>query len=310
MNFPSSIFTLKIPGFIGILFIANVLFSQGSGDAGLISSGDFDSRSRSEDTPSRIYFLQKAGVGSGDAICLSSEFHLDWNIWGGINLWFAVPYRVTIGDLATVHGLGDLRVVFSHTLAEAGDFVVKINVGGLIPSGNGNKEQEGKSLPMVYQPSQGSASFMVSSMFYFRSWNLSVGYQRPVSGNRNQFTKAIWDNDNAVSEYPDSPELRCGDDLLIRVSKYFDRPRARYSLSLLPGFRLSEDQIMSDGKRLVVEGSSGFSLNVTAGVEVRLGTYGYFHFLAAFPVLQRDVYPDGLDRIVQAIAGFGVQLPE
>jgi hypothetical protein len=67
---------------------------------------------------------------------------------------------------------------------------------------------------------------------------------------------------------------------------------------------------MKDGKLSPVDGSSGFSLNVNAGMEIRMGKYGYFHFLAAFPVLERDVYPDGLDRIVQVIAGFGIQLPE
>jgi hypothetical protein len=275
-----------------------------------MSSGDFDSRSRATDTPTRLYIIQKAGLASGGAICLASEFHFDWNIWGGINIWFSLPYRATIGDIGTIHGLGDLRVVFSHTLAEAGDFTVKINVGGVIPSGNADKESNGKPLPMVYQNSQGSTSFLVSSMFYFRSWNLSLGYQRPVTGNGNHFTQAAWGNVEEVEEFPDSPGLWCGEDLIIRIRKNFDRTRAKYSLSLVPAFRLKEDRIMSNGKLMPVDGSSGFSLNVNAGVEVRLGTNGYFHFLAALPVLQRDTYPDGLDRTVEVLAGFGVQLPE
>jgi hypothetical protein len=131
-----------------------------------------------------------------------------------------------------------------------------------------------------------------------------------VSGNDNRFTQASWDNTEEVSKFPDSPGLWCGDDLIMRIRKDFDRPKAHYSLSILPAYRLKEDRILVDGKLAPVEGSSGFSLNVNAGVEVRLGTYGYFHFLAAFPVLEREVYTDGLDRVVQVIAGFGIQLPE
>jgi hypothetical protein len=163
---------------------------------------------------------------------------------------------------------------------------------------------------MVYQPSQGAASFMLSSIFYFRSWNLSLGYQRPVGGNNNQFTKVAWDNSEDVNEFPDSPGLWCGDDLLVRIRKDFDRPKAQYTLSLVPAFRLNDDRILVDGKLAPVDGSSGFSLNVNAGMELRLGTYGYFHLLAAVPVLQRDIYPDGLDRVVQVMVGFGVQFPE
>lgn len=297
---------------LGILLLTLPLFTaaQGSGDAGMWSSGDFDSRSRLTDTPTRLYVFQKAGMSNQDVICLSSEFQFDWNVWGGINFWFAIPYQVSLGDLTSTNGIGDFRVVLSHTLAEAGDFVVKINVGGVIPSGNAKDEFEGKPLPMVYQSSQGAASFLVSSMFYFRHWNLSVGYQRYISASKNSFTKQSWDMDERVEEFPDSPGLWNGDDLSFRLRKDFDRPKAQYSLSVLPAFRLSEDRIQVDGKTLKVDGSDGFSLNVTAGVELRMGKAGYFHFLAAVPVIQREVYPDGLNRVFMVMAGFGVQLPD
>ena len=285
-------------------------FSQGSGDAGMMSSGDFDSRSRATDTPTRIYVVERAGLGQGNAISFSSEFQLDWNIWGGINLWFAVPYQFITGDLATVHGVGDLRIVFSHTLAEAGDFAVKVNVGGVVPSGYADEDMDGVPLPMAYQRSQGSASFLLSSMFYYRTWNLSIGYQRMAGPNRNGFTQDAWSMGEDVDDFPDSPGLWCGDDLLFRLRKNFDRPRATYNISLLPGFRLTEDRIKAGDGYENVAGSSGFSLNISAGMEVRLGKYGYFHLLAAAPVLGREVYADGLERTVVVTAGIGVQLPE
>lgn len=295
---------------LGSFPIPAQLIAQGSGDAGLQSSGDFDSRSRLGDTPSRIYFLQNAGMGPGNSIHLTSEVQLDWNIWGGINLWFSVPYQFTTGDLATVHGVGDLRLVLNHTLAEAGDFVVKLNIGGVIPSGYADKETEGKPLPMAYQNSQGAASFLVSAVFYYRHWSLSSGYQRVVSGNSNRFTKAGWGDAEQVKEFADSPGLWRGDDLGFRIRKEIDRPKANYSLSLLPAFRLMDDRILEDGKLVPVAGSSGFFLNVSAGVEARLGKLGYFHFLAAVPIVQRDAYPDGLKRSFLIQAGFGVQFPE
>jgi hypothetical protein len=303
-------FAKKLWIWFGIILIPAIIYSQGSGDAGMMISGDFDSRSRAADTPSRIYFLERAGLGQGNTISLASEFQLDWNIWGGINLWFALPYHFVTGDLATVHGVGDLRVVFSHTLAEAGDLTVKINVGGVVPSGYADEDKDGNPLPMAYQRSQGSASFLLSSLFYFRGWNLSAGYQRRVGPNNNAFTKDAWNGIEDVKDFSDSPGLWCGDDLVFRVRKDFDRSRASYSLSLLPAFRLSDDRIKVEGQYEPVEGSSGFSLNVSAGGEVRMGKYGYFHFLAAAPVLKRDVYSDGLERTVVITAGFGVQLPE
>jgi len=287
-----------------------VVFSQGSGDAGLQSSGEMDSRSDASDTPTRIYFLERAGIGNENTVCLTSEVQFDWNIWGGINIWFALPYQYNMGGLATVHGVGDLRVSLSHTLAEAGEFVVKISFGGVIPSGDAGKEVEGKPLPMVYQPSQGSASFLVSSIFYYRLWSLSAGYQRPVSGNGSNFTHLAWDNSEDIKKYPESPGLLSGDDLVFRVRKDIKRPKARYSISLLPSFRLNEDRILQGGRLVPVENTSGFSMNVNAGIELMLGNNGYFHFLAGVPVFERDHYPDGLDRAVVVVAGFGLRLPE
>jgi len=292
------------------LLFVNTVLAQGGGDAGLLSSGDFDSRSRATDTPSRIYVLERAGLTSDNVISLGSEFQMDWNVWGGINIWFALPYQYTTGSLATAHGVGDLRAVVSHTLAESGDFTVKLNFGGVIPSGRANEEIDGKPLPMVYQVSQGMPSFLASAIFYLKSWSLAAGYQRFFSANENSFTKASWNDDEDVKDFPDSPGLWPGDDLAFRLSKNFDRPKAHYSLSVLPACRLKQDRILNEGKYVSVDGSSGWTLNINAGMEIKLGNYGYFHFLAAVPVVQREVYTDGLDRVVVVTAGFGVQFPE
>ena len=137
-----------------------------------------------------------------------------------------------------------------------------------------------------------------------------MGYQRPVSGNSNQFKQYEWDNPDMVEEFPDSPGLWCGDDLVIRAGMNIDHPRAKYSISLVPALRLSDDRILQGDNLVPVDGSCGFSLNVNAGLELKLGSYGYFHFLAALPVLQRETYPDGLDRIITVMAGFGIQFPD
>jgi len=286
-------------------------FSQGNGDAGLQSSSTLDLGSLGDDHPTSMILLEKAGIGPDKTICLSTEYRLDWNVWGGVKLWFALPYHYTTGNLGFTHGLGDLRVMGSIALVEKEEFTLLLDVGGVLPSGKADEAtDDGKPLPMVYQPSQGSAGFIVGAAAFYRLWNVSTGYQNHLSANKNNFTQAAWNDPEKVVDYPDSPGLWCGDDISLRLQKDFLTLKSHYYVSAIALYRLNKDKIIQEDEWVTVKGTDGFSMNLAGGLEMKMGRTGLFRLQAAIPLFRRESYPDGLNRDFLLMAGFGLRFPE
>jgi hypothetical protein len=292
------------------IFASETSYSQGNGDAGLQSSGILDLGALGDDQPTKMLFLETAALGPDKTICLTTEYRLDWKVWNGINIWFALPYNYNYGNLAFTQGLGDLRAMISLNLVEKEEFTMKLSVGGVLPSGKSNLEKDGKPLPMVYQPSQGNAGFIAGVAAFYRLWSISAGYQNHLSSNKNDFTQASWNDPELVYDYPDSPGLWCGDDISLRLQKSFLTLKAHYYVSAVSLYRLNKDRIQQDGDLMTVDGTDGFSLNLCAGAEIKLGKHGLFRVSAAMPVFRRETYPDGLNRDFTLMAGFGLRLPD
>lgn len=308
--FPTLCHRKLVPVIAG-LFMTTASWSQGNGDAGLQSSGHFGLGALTDDHPTTVSLLGTAGLGTGNAVCLTAEYRFDWNVWGGVNIWLALPYHFTYGDLAYTHGLGDLRVMAGLALVEKAEFTLMLNAGGVVPSGKSDLETpDGDPLPMIYQPSQGSAGFMAGAIASYRLWSLAAGYQNHLSANDNGFTKSAWPDPGKVAGYPDSPGLWCGDDILLRLQKSFVTLKAHYFVSAAGLYRLQEDMITGNEGPAPVDGSDGLSINISAGLEARMGKAGYFRIQAAIPLLMKESYPDGLERIFSVMAGIGVRIPE
>jgi hypothetical protein len=296
---------------LAALFMAEQSYSQGNGDAGLQSSGILDLGALGDDQPTKMLLLETAALGPDKTICLTTEYRLDWNVWGGINIWFALPYNYNIGNLAFTHGLGDLRAMASIAIVEKEEFTLILDIGGVLPSGKSDLEtDDGKPLPMVYQPSQGNAGFIAGMAAFYHLWSLSAGYQNHLSANENHFTRDAWNDPEKVVDYPDSPGLWCGDDISLRLQKSFLTLKAHYYVSAVSLYRLNKDRILQDGELIPVDGTDGFSMNLSAGLEVKLGKTGLFRVMAAMPVFRRESYPDGLNRDFTLMAGFGLRLPD
>jgi hypothetical protein len=296
---------------LAVLLMPGTSFSQGNGDAGLQSSNNLDLGALGDDHPTTMLFLENAGLGPDKTICLSTEYRLDWNVWGGINIWFALPYNYNIGNLAFTHGLGDLRVMASVAVVEREEFTLLLDIGGVLPSGKSDLEtDDGKPLPMVYQPSQGNASFIAGIAAFYHLWSVSAGYQNHLSANKNNFTQSAWNDPEKVVDYPDSPGLWCGDDISLRLQKDFLAMKAHYFVSAVSLYRLTKDRILVDGELDPVDGTDGFSMNLAAGIEVKMMKTGVFRLQAAMPVFRRVSYPDGLNRDFTVTAGFGLRFPE
>ena len=285
------------------------LAGQASNDAGLGRIGGLGPWEDGTDLPGSLVFSETAGLDKQRTLHLATEAEISWNIWTWLGLQARIPYVYAIGDFGTYHGLGDMELVFTHTLVDHDSLFLKVHVGGRIPSGDADKTLYGRCVPMSYQSSLGTFDFIFGFAFFFKTWSAAAGYQHSFGRNENTFVYDDWiDDDNLntlVWDYPESPYLARGDDLALRLQKSFLLPSSRFVIGLLPIYRLQHDRITKDGLDKRVDGSMGLTLNIQAGWTINFGKSGIFRLMTVFPAVSKEVSTDGLDRSVMLQAGLG-----
>ena len=299
MNRLARIAALIVPG----LMVSASSLSQGSGDAGLLSSGNVFILQNPSFSQTSLGVNGLFSIGGQQTLHYSAVTSAEINIWQGITLRATVPYHYISGELANTSGLGDLRIYFLHSIVDNGKILINLSLGAAVPSGDANRGLDGKPLPMEYQTSAGTYSILTDIAFRFHDWKLAVGYQHSFQQNENEFLYSAWGDDPLITDYPESNGLSRGDDILLNLEKAFIRDKASYYLSLLPVYHLDEDEIMKDDVTVHVDGSDGLILNMAAASSFSLGKGFYFDLVACAPVVQREVQPDGLKRIFVASAG-------
>lgn len=282
---------------------------QASNDAGVGRTGGLGPWEDGTDLPGSLVISETAGLDKQRTFHLATEAEISWNIWTWLGLQARIPYIYANGEFGSFHGLGDMELVFTHTLIDHDSLFLKIHLGGRIPSGNADKTLYGRTVPMSYQSTLGTFDFIVGFAFFIKTWSVSAGYQHSFGSNKNTFVYSDWIDDSNLNtlvwDYPESPYLERGDDVALRVQKSFILPTSRFVVGLLPIYRVEHDRITRDGAVIEVDGSTGLTLNVQAGWTINFGRSGIFRLMTAFPVVSKEVSADGLDRSVILQAGLG-----
>lgn len=218
-----------------------------------------------------------------------------------------LPYMATRnGNLGETEGVTDLSFCYTRSLITSDKFDLNFSVGTKIPTNKADKTSEkfpGKPLPMYNQTSLGTYDFITGLSVINSNWLLATGIQIPVIHiNNNQFD---WSD---YPEYPDqeyiktySPanQLKRGIDVMVRVERNFRFARFNFSAGLLPIYRITNDRIENNAgleiepvgaRGLALSGivTGGYNFNVKSGVKLLYGK----------KIVQRDVNPDGLTRLV------------
>ncbi|HEX9614987.1 MAG TPA: hypothetical protein VGA55_05755 [Bacteroidota bacterium] len=266
----------------------NVLSAQCS-DAGVCSLGQ-----RSEPSAHSVSLSYGFGKsGKTDSLTFHAiEAAASIEIIPGGRLLIAVPFNNQSGPLGSVSGIGDLTVAWHQTLSSSEPWAVGFQVGGKIALAHVNAE----NLPQAYQSGLGTNDLLLGVLVQYSEWNAALAYQYSPGRSDNRLTR-----------------LKRGDDLLVRAGYTSMVDGFRLAGEILAIKRLHRSSIVtstlgqletfgdvpdSDQAQVNLVGRGAYPLSET----VEIG------FMAAIPLLKREVNVDGLTRSIALSAGLTVSL--
>lgn len=297
---------------VALLFFCSEIRAQGDSDPGMSTIGAL--RSGSVQPMGRfLYESEKTqlhishGMANGERgvviqnprlgmrIPLLENGYLDWRL----------QIQAVYGELADIAGLGDLLLAYTYRYQPMESSLTWQFTGGFkLATGNGTlTDGKNRPLPMAYQSSWGTTDLILGANFWVqRYFSFSLGYQQPVINyNDNLYTGYSVDNEMLYSgkDYPLSKRLYRFGDLMARAEGHYSGDRAGISAGPLLFYHLGDDLFEDvDGRIVALEGSKGFSLNLSGNVFVRFGRYGSWKLdlSGGLPITTREVHPDGSTR--------------
>ncbi len=149
---------------------------------------------------------------------------------------------------------------------------------------------------MVYQTSLGTYSLALGANFFYKKWQLGLGYLKPFGSNSNYFYYAEWPDNEDALEYTQMHDLARGDDGMIRLNRFFYTKKSRYNVGLLALYRIQKDIVTQGGNRVALDNSDGLTLNINLGYQRVLKNEDAITLSVAAPLITREVRVDGLTR--------------
>lgn len=285
--------------------------AQGDSDPGLGSVGAMrpmsDLRITDEEFENdKLHFSIGNGFSKGEdgtrLILPQAEMRIPVQMYGYFDV--KVPFRIARGELANVWNVGDVFMTYTHVIRPEyiQDWTYQITGGARIALSTADQQDiKMRSLPMVYQNGLGTTDLIVGAHAKFRQFLvMSVGYQQPIfQYNENGYDRRALNNDLIYSAegYTIARKLYRYGDAMARIEGIWSGKRAGISVSAQGLYHVHND-VYTDryGRNLEIDGSAGFTMNGVGSAFIRFGRYAQFKLdvTGSYPVIQRDVAPDGL----------------
>lgn len=285
-----------------LLACSLVSYSQGCSDAGFCTVGALGPHRADTVTRNGLSMVLTSGIGDENVFVFTPAIQYDRRIAERFALQAKLTANYASGNLGTVSGPGDLYAtgVYSSEVHKEGQFSASVTAGLKIPLNRSTLSVEGRDLPMQYQSSLGTTDFIGGLSIANRKWQFSLGWQQPLSGsNENDFVPELWSGPEAA-KYPRSRMLkRKGDVLLRTVYTLTNGSRVAANAGVLAIYHLGNDSYKSstsDMNFITLRGSEGLTLNITGALSWKINEAWSLGFTAGFPVVVRDIRPDGLTR--------------
>jgi hypothetical protein len=291
-----------------VLFVLNGIYNasgQGCSDAGACSAGSLGlNESSQNETRFWMGYNQSVGLADKESLVLSTDLTINHKLFPNTGLEVRVPYLVTIGNLGTTSGLGDLLVSLSQVVVQEEKSVLSIVAGGRIKANESDKEIDGEPLPMVYQSSLGTNDIFTGIAWHSGDWSLSLAYQHPFGSNENEYLRPDSIDIPENKQYFESAFLKRGDDLVLRFQRSFAIQTAGQLVTgILPVYRIQQDEIRRNGNYEKLPGSDGITINLYFNWLRQIDENKQFNISTAFPVYTRKYRADGLTRTAIVSAG-------
>lgn len=281
------------------------LQAQGCSDAGFCTMGAM----KPDQSFSKKFSILLKSIAVGQYVGLTRfddtilAYTLDANIGIGnrVIFQFKLPYQMTRGTMANTGGIGDVSLAFTYGLIQKENLKLNITMGTKFPTGNSELRNDGRALPMYYQPGLGTYDIVIGSSIITNKWLFALGYQRALNSIDNKFIWGEW-QDHPLFEkaltYPIAQDLQRGTDVMFRVERNFRFTNFNFNVGLLPIYRLNKDIVTSPqtGERVHVDGSDGLALSLLYGFGYRLSVKSGIKVMLGSRVIKRKRNPDGLSR--------------
>jgi len=249
---------------LGILFWGFIR-AQGCSDAGVCSIGGLKNHQVSDTIYSSLSVSSISGFGeAGGSIIYIQTTQIEGKLRlfknGYLNL--KLPVKLAFGNLGNTADLGDIALSYSHRLLNKDGQHLILTIGGIFPSNDSDKKENGLPLPMDYQSSLGSYDIIIGGSYSFSLWQVTMGYQHPFNRNKNGFLHNFWPDGSRATDYFESNQLKRGDDMILRISRSFPKGKRTIVVGVLPIYRLQKDQIIRNGQVEKLAGSDQLTLNL------------------------------------------------
>ncbi len=271
------------------------VLSQGCNDAGLCTIGHIGTANMDDTSKITIGINSSFRLSENETMWFNVQAQSAFQIGKKTSVAIAVPYHFIYGSLGFNQGLGDVSASINQDLLKINNAKISFTFGGKLPVNSSNQKLSDDPLPMVYQTSQGTWDGIVGLNYFSKKWHISAAYQHNFNANENQYIDSLSRVKHLI-QYFDSKKINRGDDVLLRIEYHFFKKEVlRYFISILPIYRIQEASIESaTGIRIPVDGSSGFTLNMNAGMIRSFGDKTQIKISAAAPAYSRKIRPDGL----------------
>jgi hypothetical protein len=310
--------------FMALGFSANTAFAQGEADPGFASTGSMRTASglkidEYDYENQRAHFSLGHTIAKGERDIRLNISQLEvrmplFGLYSGGYFDFKLPIFAAGGELANTWGLADASFSYTHMFTGLEDWTIQGTAGLQIGMGTANKtDGKPRPLPMAYQASRGATDVFVGGSVTWKKYvSGAVGYQQPFYRyNENDYFAANQVNDTLYSSqaYAIARKLYRQGDVMMRLEGHFI-PNQRFGLTAgaLGIYHLKDDlyQDRNTGLWHEINGTQGLTLNLTANAYVRFGRRGQIKLdvTGAAPVVRRDVYSSGLNRIWSVMPRF------
>ena len=291
---------LKIKNIFFVLLIGFVpvfISGQGCSDAGACSIGSMDHQDEEAVPPKiKLSYEQSFGLGEKFIFISQTSLTLEHRIFKNTAYIVRVPFIFTSGNIGNTTGIGDVIVSVVQQVMQTDKSQLGFLVGTRLRTNNSGFSFAGNPLPMAYQTSLGTYDIIGGVQYIWKTWNFYMAYQHPFGRNQNQYL-----NDPEITDpkkiYYESAYLKRGDDLALRLQKDFKlKKQQTLQTGIMAIYRIQKSEIIKNDKNVVLDGTSGITLNLYLTYAKKLKGNGILYVTAAAPVIDRAYRADGLTR--------------
>ncbi|MCF8366357.1 MAG: hypothetical protein K9H16_11280 [Bacteroidales bacterium] len=292
-----------------ILSFATRGFGQGCSDGGVCTAGILSEPGKEAGNDAHFiiqpgYHFAKGDDGTSVNVLMMEATYL-FNSSAFVQI--KVPYMMINGNLAKTNGIGDITLTFNGQIKAFNGHLIEGFLGARIGTGEADRSENGKPLPMVYQTNLGTSDLLLGARWSYKGWAGSLALQQPlVQNNENGFLKSVWENDQAAQKYSDSKKIERNSDIVARFDKTFISGNFVLTAGLIPIFHLGEDSYINENdERTKIMGSDGLTLNFALSAGYTINDWTFVKVFYGSPLITRDVQPAGLARSYSGGVSFG-----